>query len=168
MEVQFEVHSCLENKHYVQWYKHILRKRIWWCGLAALWTVFYLAKGIASVDWIRIIFAAYCAGYCIWNYCRPWILAKKIRKRDLAYYGTELVPSVTTFADVLRDVAKDMDVTIPYDKIKEIHISNDLIALTDIKDSVILMDKNGFTKGDFLGLLAFLAEKCPQLKLPKY
>ena len=167
MEVQFEIRSCLEKKHFVQWYKYLLRKRIWWCGLAALLTVFYLAKGIASVDWIRIIFAAYCAGYCIWNYRRPWIFAKKAIKMDLEYYGTEKVPSVTTFGDVIRDVGKDNNTTMQYDKVKDIHISENLIALIDMKGHAFLMDKNGFTKGDFSAFLAFIGEKCPQLKLPK-
>ena len=89
-------------------------------------------------------------------------------EQDLEYYGTEKVPSVTTFSDVIRDVAKDADMVMHYDKIKDIYFSEDLIALTDLKGITFLMDKNGFTKGDFQSFQAFIGEKCPQLKLPKW
>ena len=168
MEVQFEIRSCLEKKHYVQWYQYVLRKRFYWIALFALVGICYLTSGISTADWIYILVATYLFGYCIWNFYRPWILGKKKFKQEFAYYGEDGDQSVTTFADVLRDVTKDNDTTIPYDKIKEIHISKDLILLNDIRGVAILMDKNGFTKGDLPAFLAFIGEKCPQLKLPKW
>ena len=168
MEVQFEVVSCLEIKHFVQWYKHTLRKRIVWCCLAGLLAAFYLASGIADADWIDILFAAYCAGYGIWNYRRPWALAKKMVKQDEEYYGAEKNPSVTTFGDVIRDTTRDSEMTMPYDKVEKIYISEDIIAIEDAKKLNFIMDKNGFTRGDFQSFLVFIGEKCPQLKLPNW
>ena len=168
MEVQFEVVSCLEKKHYVQWYQHILRRRILWVILFSFVGFVSLLLGIKNADYGDLIYAGVCAVYVIWNYRRPWILAKKHLKRDVEYYGTQEVSSVTTFGETIRDVTKDTDMTMPYDKIKDIHISKDLIALEDVKKQAFLMDKNGFTKGDFQSFLAFIGEKCPQLKLPNW
>ena len=168
MEVQFEVVSCLEKKHFVQWYKYRLRGRFFWMSVIGFVGICYLALGISNVDLLHICFALTCVGYVVWNYRRPWTVAKKTMERDLEYYGTEKVSSVTTFGDVIRDVAKDADMVMHYDKIKDIYFSEDLIALTDLKGITFLMDKNGFTKGDFQSFQVFIREKCPQLKLPKW
>ena len=168
MEVQFEVVSCLEKKHYAQWYKHGTRKRFVWVILMGILGVLYLVLGISGGSWFRLLLAAYCIGYSVWLYCRPWSLAKKLIKRDKMYYGTEKVPSVTTFGDSIHDRTQDADITVPYDKITDIYVTNDLIVLTDVKGNAILMDANGFTQGDCQLFLAFIGEKCPQLKLPNW
>ena len=89
MEVQFEVVSCLEKKHYVQWYQHILRRRILWVILFSFVGFVSLLLGIKNADYGDLIYAGVCAVYVIWNYRRPWILAKKHLKRDVEYYGTQ-------------------------------------------------------------------------------
>lgn len=165
MEVQFEVRSCLEERHFVQYYKRVTRNRFWWCGLAALIAVFYLAQGIADADWINFLIAAYGFGFCIWYYRRPWTLAKQIRKRDKECYGNEDVPSVTTFGNEIRDVSGDMDAIMRYDKVVTIYVSKDIIVIEDTKKANIIIDKNGFVKGDFQSFMEFLKEKCPQAKL---
>ena len=168
MEVQFELTYQLEMKHYVQWYKHVLRNRLYWMGMFIFVGVCNLALGIPSGDWLQILIALFCAMYAVWMYRRPWIVAKRAVKRDLEYYDGENVLSTTTFGDVICDITKDSNMTMHYDKVKDICFSEDLIALTDLKGVSFLMDKNSFTKGDFQSFQVFIREKCPQLKMPNW
>ena len=168
MDVQFEVVSRLKEQHFVQWYKFVQRNRIWWACLAGFVGICNLAVGISSGDWVDLLLAVACGSYAIWIYRRPWTMAKKVMKQDLEFYGTDDVENIVSFGDVIQDATKDRVNTVPYNKIQEMHVLDDLIVLKDVRNAYFIMEKNGFTKGDFQSFLQFMAEKCPQLKLPNW
>lgn len=168
METQFEIHSHLEKKHYVEYYRHILRKRM-------IWVIIYIVAGLLGMllsmalnktSWV--IYGCVMLLYAVWLYFRPWMVAGKHLKDEIQFDGTESVESVTRFGDELQDETKSQSVRVSYDKIETIHIAKYVIILTDTRKMAFILDKNGFTKGTLADFLSFIQEKCPQLKLPKW
>lgn len=172
METQFEVSSILEEKHYVEFYRYIWRKNYWMvlvvlvlCILSAC-----LESDKDPIVWVVyiILMSVYVGVYALWMYSRPRRAARKTMKQNQTFDGSERAPSVTTFGEDIRDESPNATAKIPYDRIKSIHISENVIVLIDIRDVAIIMDKNGFNKGSFQDFLPFIREKCPQLKLPEW
>ena len=168
MDVQFEVVSRLKEQHLVQWYKFVQRKRLLWVVLFGALGVLSLVVGLRNQGYARMAYSVVCVAYSIWLYRRPWTMAKKVMKQDLEFYGTDDVENIVSFGDVIQDATKDRVNTVPYDKIQEMHVLEDLIVLKDVRNAYFIMEKNGFTKGDFQSFQIFIKEKCPQLNLPNW
>lgn len=172
METQFEIHSRLEKKHYVEYYRCIWRKRIIWVMIFGICGVVGLILNVMSWNFsdkeIRIIIQG-CAVilYAVWLYFRPWMIAGKKVKQEAEFDGTETVESVTKFGDEILDEAINMKARTSYDKLKAIHISQNVIVLQDLCKIDLILDKNGFTKGTFEEFVPFIQEKCPQAKVYK-
>ena len=168
MDTQFEIHSHLEKKHYVEYYRYIWKKRLIWVGVytfASLLSLFLALTG-SSTRWG--IYGTALLLYAVWLYFRPWTVAAKHMKRETAFDGTETVNSVTKFSDAIYDESHNQTTTTCFDKIRKIHIGKNVILLEDARKACYILDKNGFAKGDLWGFLAFIQEKCPQLNLPKW
>ena len=167
METQFEIHSHLEKKHYVEYYRYIWRKRITVVVISAVLGVVLLALHFLTNDY-HLFTGIWGVLYAIWLYFRPWMAAAKTVKRETKFEGTEILESITKFGDEIHDATKHLSMTAPYDKIKEIHFSEHVIVIRDTRNNDFILDKNGFTKGTFEEFLPFIQNKCPQLKLPKW
>lgn len=168
MDTQFVVQSHLEKKHYVEFYRRVWKKR--W-----IWISIYLAAGFWGLllYWenqrtIWMIYGCLMILYAVWISFRPRQQARKTFKENLAFEGGEKLGSTTKFGDVIVDESVRQSVTVPYDKVEKIHITKELILLVDVRKAVLILDKNGFTKGTFEEFLPFIQEKCPQLNLPKW
>ena len=167
MDAQFEIHSHLEKKHYVEYYRYIWRKRIVAVVIFAVLGVVLLAVHLLADDYY--LFAGiWGVAYAIWLYFRPWMEAAKHVKRETKFEGTETIESVTKFGDVLQDETKSQTVSVPYEKLEAIHVAKYVIILTDARKMAFILEKNGFVKGTLEEFLPFIQEKCPQLKLPKW
>lgn len=167
METQFEIHSRLEKKHYVEYFQCIWSKRIIVVMIFALLGVFLLALHFLT-DGYHLFTGIWGVAYAIWLYFRPWIVAGKTMKRETKFEETDVLLSVTKFGDLICDEAPNHTATAQYDKIENIFISKNVIVLRDIRKADFILDKNGFTKGTLEEFLPFIQEKCPQLKLPKW
>ena len=168
METQFEIHSHLEKKHYVEYYRYILNKRILWVVIYILACLLSLVLFLVSNKLRWLLYGCFFAVYAVWIYFRPWLVAGKQVKRETKFEGTETLESVTKFGDVICDETKTQSVNISYDKLEAIRIAKHVIILTDVRKMAFILDKNGFVKGTFEEFLPFIQEKCPQLKLPKW
>ena len=168
METQFEIHSHLEKKHFVEYYRYIWRKRIVTVVIFAVLGVLLLGLHFL-VDGVYQLFSGiWGIGYAIWLYFRPWMVAGKTVKRDAEFDGTKTVESVTKFGDEIWDATPSMEARVSYDKITAIHVSENVIVLSDTRKMTYILDKQGFVKGDLQTFLPFIREKCPQLNLPKW
>ena len=169
METQFEIHSRLEKKHYVEYYRYIWRKRIIWvvlCGGIGLVGLLLNLKNLSDIG--TIIQGCALVAYAVWVYFRPWLVAGKVVKRESKFDGKEIVESVTKFGDEILDATSSMQAKVSYDKLKAFHIAEHVIVLQDIRRMDYILDKNGFTKGTLEDFMPFIQEKCPQLNLPKW
>ena len=146
METQFEIHSHLEKKHYVEYYRHILRKRM-------IWVIIYIVAGLLGMllsmalnktSWV--IYGCVMLLYAVWLYFRPWMVAGKHLKDEIQFDGTESVESVTRFGDELQDETKSQSVRVSYDKIETIHIAKYVIILTDTRKMAFILDKTVLPK----------------------
>ncbi len=168
METQFEIHSHLEKKHYVEYYRYIWRKRMILVVLCALVGALSLLANITNDDGGGLLRGILLMIYTVWLYFRPWMAAGKLVKRESQNDGTETVESVTKFGEEILDETKHLAARVSYDEIKAIHISESVIVLQDVRKVDLILDKNGFIKGTLEELLPFIQEKCPQLKLTKW
>ena len=167
METQFEIHSCLGKKHYVEYYRYIWRKRITAVVIFAVLGAALLAVHFLT-DNYHLFAGIWGIAYAIWLYFRPWMVAGKKVRIEAENDGTETVESVTKFGDEILDETKHLTARVYYNELKAIHISNHVIVLQDNRKMDLILDKNGFTKGTFEEFLPFIQEKCPQLNLPKW
>lgn len=168
METKFEIHSHLEKKHYVEYYRFIWRTRILWVVIYAVAAFLGLLLSLINEETRWIIYGCAFLLYAVWLYFRPWMVAGKKARLEAKIDETETVESVTKFGDEILDEAKHLSARVSYDEIKAIHISKHVIVLQDIRKMDLILDKNGFTKGTLREFLPFIQEKCPQLKLPKW
>lgn len=168
MDIQFEIHSHLEKKHYVEYYRYIWHKRMIWVVIYAIGGLLGLFLYSASKEMRWILYGCFFALYAVWVYFRPWFAASKQMKRKAKLYKTETVESVTKFGDTIQDEMKSQSASISYDILEAIHIAKHVIILSDAKEMAFIMDKNGFVKGTLEEFLPFIQEKCPQLKLPEW
>ena len=168
MDTKFEIHSHLEKKHYVEYYRYIWRRRIIWVTVYAISVLLALYLTLTSDETRWGIYGAALLLYAVWLYFRPWTVAAKHMKRETEFEGTETVNSVTKFSDAIYDESHNQTTTTCFDKIRKIHIGKYVILLEDARKACYILDKNGFVKGDLWGFLAYIQEKCPQLNLPKW
>lgn len=168
METKFEIHSQLEKKHYVEFYRRIWKKRWIWISVYLVVGLLGLVLYWANQRILWMIYGCLMILYALWLFFRPWQQAKKAFKANLAFEGGEKLCSTTKFGDEIVDETVCASNAVPYDKIEKIHITKQLILLVDARKSFLILDKNGFTKGTLEEFLPFIQEKCPQLKLPKW
>jgi hypothetical protein len=168
METQFEIHSHLEKKHYVDYYRCIWRRRLIWVIIYAVVGLLALLLRLADNEARWTMYGCALIVYAVWLYFRPWMRAAKTVKQECAFDGDDAVFSVTRFSDAVYDETKSQSVTVPYDKLAKIFITSNVIILEDVRKLDLIMDKHGFTKGSCEEFLTFIQEKCPQLKLPKW
>ena len=166
MDAQFEIKTKLEKGQRVEYYRFIWRKRLWLiAALLMLGTIYLLVDVLENFpDWPCALF---CVAYSVFLYFRPWIAARKAMKLDNDFYGSEKSPSVTKFSDAVYDEDQNESTMIPYDKIKDIYFGKTIIVLTEIRRIAIIMDRDGFEKGNFEDFLPFIQQKCPQAKIYK-
>lgn len=168
MEIQFEIHTRLEKKHYVDFYRCMWKKRMITVVISVILAMLLLGLGAFDNRGSNIVLGIWCVFYAVWLFFRPWMAASKSIKQDLKFAGTEDQESVTKFGAEICDETKHQMVTVPYDKLEKIHITDNVILLVDTRKMALILDRNGFTKGTLQEFLPFLQEKCPQLKLPKW
>ena len=85
----------------------------------------------------------------------------------LSYYD-DVMPAVTVrFGETIFVQGKDTTRVIEYRKIKEVVALKHSYAIYDKKPGVILLDRNGFTKGTFEEFKQFLRAKRPDLTIPE-
>ena len=168
MDTQFEIHSQLEKKHYVELYRWVWKKRWIWIGIYVVAGILGLLLYLANERITWIVYGCAMILYAVWVYFRPWQVAGKRFKENLAFESGEKLCSTTKFGDEIVDESVRERVVVPYDKIKKIHITKDMIFLMDIRKMVLILEKDGFTKGTVEEFLPFIQNKCPQLILPKW
>ena len=167
METQFEIDSRLEKKHYVEYYRYIWRKRIIWVVVYAVSVLLALFMALAINETKWCIYGIVLLLYGSWLYFRPWMVAAKQIKREMEFDGTQTVQSKTKFGDVIYDETRNQTATTYYDKIRKVYIGKYVILLEDARKSCYILDKNGFTSGNFEEFVPFIQEKCPQAKIYK-
>ena len=167
MEPVFEVRTSMTEKLYLEFYRHIW-KRIKWFGIVFI-VVGVLCTPLYFQERNYMLFLSlYLVVAGIWLCFRPRLAAKRTMRQKREFAGETQQCAITTFADEICDESLRQTITIPYDKIKKLHITQNLIVLIDVRNVAILADKNSFIKGSFQEFLPFIQEKCPQLKLPKW
>lgn len=167
MESQFEVETDFTREKRVEYYRYVLRRRWLWLALYAPLGVLLTAYGIIERDLVWTAVGIFELAYGVWLGFRPRYLAAKLEKKEYNYSGDNSRLSVTTFGEEILDVGTDLTVRVPYDKVKEIHISKTMIYIKDVRDAAILMDKSGFRRGNYEDFVDFIREKCPQAKITK-
>lgn len=175
METQFEVVTFLDEQKLTEFYRYTSRKRLVGVWICVAFGIAFLIWGIIRLYLNMFIFTAASmaplAGavleftMAIRNYRLPWRVAKKEIKKDRQFSGKEQPFSLTKFSDQIYDEDTNRTNIVPYDKVKQIHISANLVAMIDIRDFGIVIDKNGFRKGTYEDFLKFIQAKCPQAKI---
>ena len=75
--------------------------------------------------------------------------------------------TVVTFGDVIEMDEGMVHLTIEYRKIRQVvHLKHSYVLMLSKRTGVVL-DPNGFTKGNFAAFKAFLRKKRPDLKIPE-
>ena len=165
MEPQFELQYELKKEHYVQLYKYLTRKRFVSFGVIGGLGLLFLAWGLWTMSIIPIVGGLLELGIAVNVLLRPCLIAKKSVARAKKYDGSQVLLGRTVFADAVMDISPKQTVTISYDRFKTLLVSGKLLALIDVKNDSLMMDVDGFTKGNFFEFLTFIQEKCPQIEL---
>ena len=158
-DVKFEIRGNLTKAHYVDLYKHVIRHRIFMSVFMAMVGVVALVDGIWERNTAWLIVAVLDFAYAVFVFARPWLLAAKAIKKH-----QEKGPGVTAFSHVIQDTENGSVMVWPYARVKELYITQRLIALFDGEGFLLIMDRNSFTVGSFEDFLPFIQEKCPQAK----
>jgi len=168
MEPIFEIKYATKQVHFVELYKHLLRYRIVSAVFVALAGGLLLYLGIAHTGPVWIAGGIFELYWAVNIYIQPWRQGKKAYKQDVAFYETEhMVATSRFYEDAVWDETKFTTTVLPYDKLKDIAFTRNLIILVDIRDQRLFLDKNSFTIGNFEGFVRFMRKKCPQVKFPR-
>ena len=165
METQFEAICEYSRSKRTEFYRYALRKRIGWVILYAVLGPVILLGGILIHSTVSIVIGVFELLYGIWVYFRPWYLSAKAEKKEMAFSDGQHPASVVTFGEEIVDVSPEQTSRMPYDKVKKLHLSKTMVFIIDVRDVAILVDKDGFRKGNYEDFLQFIREKCPQAKI---
>lgn len=106
-----------------------------------------------------VIFAVLC--------CLPHIYAWSILRGMKSQNDGCLPKTVVTFGDHIEMDEGMVHLTIEYRKIRRVIRLNHSYMLMLGRRNGVMLDPNGFTKGEFQAFRAFLHKKRPDLKIPK-
>ena len=168
MEAQFEVKTSMDQKLWVDFYRIIWRKRLWWIAIIMTLAVFFGFFRYMLIGDPKWWYICYFTAYSVWLYFRPWLAARKAVKLEKKFDAPEENCAITKFSDAVYDESKNHSAVVPFDKFEKIHIGKYVILMEDVRKTAIILDKNGFTKGTLAEFLPYIQEKCPQMNLPKW
>ena len=163
METYFEVKTVIQKEFVVAFFQRYLRYRIWilagYAVILAGW-ILECILGNFFVFWTSLVLLA----VGVWIYYLPWFHANRMMKQEEKFRdGVAPVFSVT-FAEKIQSTTTEGSYAIPYDKVVGIYNIRFGIVLMDARKRMLMLDKDGFTKGNFEEFLPFIREKCPQAK----
>ena len=152
-----------------QMHKKLLRKRsVFWTSAMAVMGFLFLFVGLVLDRTAYLWGAAAYAALAVWYLFMPYRTSKKAYKKMLQYYDGNILETVVRFGDAIVFTQGDTVSSIPYNKLKQVSFLDDCILLHNEVGGVYLLANDGFTKGSKQEMLAFLREKCPNLKLPDW
>jgi len=167
METYFEVTTCVKKAHYVELYKLALPRRmlsVVICGVLGVWLLVeeLLQSGVNfGLFGIGVLIIA------VWLYRRPWSLATTAMAQDKAFTDSEQRIVNIKFGQEICVSSSNSNMTLPYDKLMKVRVTASTVFLYDVRNVAIIVDKDGFTQGEFQEFLPFLQEKCPKLRFSK-
>ena len=125
--------------------------RSWWHGI--------LLEMVPTLLWVGMIFTAL---YFLPNYY-AWATLRNTKKQN----DGVLPETVITFGDTIEIHEGMVHLTIEYRKIERVVRLKNSYVLMNGKRTGIILDPNGFTKGNFSEFKQFLRTKRPDLKIPE-
>lgn len=169
MEYLFENIYVDTEKLLRQTYKKILKKKVLiWTAVSVVMGLLFLFAGVVLdkpvYRWGSLIYVVLAVWYLLW----PHRIARKAYKNMLKFYDGVIPETVVRLADAITLTQGETVTTIPYNKLKQVSILDDCLLLHNEIGGAYIVSNDGFTKGTKQEMLAFLKEKCPQLKLPDW
>ena len=161
METVFEVTTVIRKAFVTAFFQRYLRYRLW---ILAVYAVI-LAGLIAETLFGNLLLIEILLACGIWVYCLPWFYANRLMKQEHRFRDGEEPIFTVTFAEKIQSTTTEGSYAIPYDKITRIYNIPCGIVLLDARKKFVLLDKTGFTKGNFEEFVRFIQEKCPQAKI---
>lgn len=152
-----------------QAYGYVLRKRqILLTVTSVILGVLFAFAGVVLEKTICLLAAAVYVVLAVWYWLLPYRVAKKAYKSMLKIHDGDIPPTTVRFGEKIFFDAGTSTSEMAYNKLKSVSLRNDCILIRNEVGGVYLIANDGFTKGTKQELLAFLKEKCPQLKLPDW
>ena len=106
------------------------------------------------------------AGLTVWYCMQPRYYAAKNYKKKLKQFDGNIPPTQVWFKEEIIYQDGIVQITIPYAKVKKIDVTKNLVCIWDEMGNGIDFQADSLVKGNVPELMRFLAERCPQLKLP--
>lgn len=104
----------------------------------------------------------------LWFSFQPRLAARSYLRKQRQFYDGQIPPYVLHFtADRIICNKGDTRLEYPYHKLTKVKASGNLMILMADRRAYVTLCRDSFTKGTYEAFLRFLAEKCPNLKLPK-
>ena len=160
----------VDSEHLLrQAYGHILRKRqILLTVTSAILGVLFAFAWIVLERTIWLLLAVVYVALAVWYWFVPYRTAKKVYKKMLKIHDGDIPPTTVRFGEKIFFDAGTSTSEMAYKKLKSVVFCNDCILIQNEVGEAYLVANDGFTKGSKQELIAFLKEKCPQLKLPDW
>ena len=166
MEYQFEIVGR-DNPAMIRQLYEVLFK-----PFARIVTIVFvvLAMIMAYLAWVEqdyanlVVAVLYCCAPLLYRQLPGWITGAVYKDR-LKYYNGEVPETTARFGEKLTIEDEDSSHTVLYDKITQIHFTQDAILIQMGKQKLIAIPNQEFSKGSLLELKQFLRVKCPDVKI---
>lgn len=152
-----------------QAYGYVLRKRrIFLTVTSVILSILFAFAWIVLERTVYLVAAVVYVALAVWYWLLPYRVAKKAYKSMLKIHDGDIPPTIVRFGEKIFFDAGTSTSEMAYNKLKSVSFCNDCILIQNEVGSAYLLANDGFTKGSKQELMAFLKEKCPQLKLPDW
>ena len=150
-------------------YRHLLgRKLRIWIILSFVLSAYCLLAWVLSGKTRDLILTFFYLALALWYLLQPRLQANKAHRLDMKQYQGQEPPCTVRFGQEIVYQDGQIRLVIPYEHVQKVTVLKTTIALQNITNQVIQFPNSGFTGGSTAELMAFLKEKCPQLKLPDW
>lgn len=105
--------------------------------------------------------------FVVYFWLLPAIRARKALKRERAFYNGTIPPQVYTFGEQIIGQNVNSSRTWEYYQMTKVFSLRHSYVLHFADKSIVILDRNGFTIGDFAEFKQFLRYKRPDLKIPE-
>ncbi len=128
------------------------------CLLAIAYCLIFLPG-----DWNSMVSPAVSFLLCAMLFFFPNLTAQVLYRNTLRLHGGSIPETVVQFGDQISMTEGTLSVSFQYRQVTKIRETNRLFVLMLGKDNGIILDKDGFSIGDFRTFYSFILEKCPNI-----
>lgn len=136
-----------------------------WIGVYLLFDIYFL-HGYLMGEYL-LFYPLFFVGMTIYLLLHPYLQLRKAYKKEKAFHNGIMPERTILFDDHIQVSNETASRTLEYYQLKKVYSLRYSYCLRFTDDTVLLLDRSGFTTGTFPEFKQFLRDKRPDLKIPE-